>query len=223
MRIWIDTEFNSFEGELISLALVADDGREWYESLGCADPHPWVAENVMPVIGKPAMPRRLAQLSLSLWLEAYPSVHIVADWPEDIAHFCQFLITGPGTRIDTPPLTMEVRRDLDAVSKVPHNALEDARAMAQQGRQFVPAYVHGVDFGRNERMVTAEVSRVDGELQVGAVTEYRWVPVDPTPEMIAAGLCSWDSGMTPPGFDQEGALISNEYRAMVLAAPEVGA
>lgn len=57
------------------------------------------------------------------------AVQQIADWPEDVAHFCNFLITGPGTRIDTPPLTFEVRRDLDAVSKIPHNALEDARAM----------------------------------------------------------------------------------------------
>jgi hypothetical protein len=32
-------------------------------------------------------------------------------------------------RINTPPLTMEIRRDLDAVSEIPHNALADARAI----------------------------------------------------------------------------------------------
>lgn len=129
MRLWIDTEFNSYQGELISLALVAADGREYYESLGCKNPHPWVAENVMPVIGKEPIPRRQAQLFLQGWLAQFPSVHIVADWPDDITYFCAFLITGPGMRLDTPALTMEIRRDLDAVSKIPHNALEDARAM----------------------------------------------------------------------------------------------
>ena len=49
--------------------------------------------------------------------------------PEDIAHFCQSLIVGPGARINTPHLTMEIRRDLDAVSEIPHNALSDARAI----------------------------------------------------------------------------------------------
>lgn len=130
MRMWIDCEFNSFQGELISMALVAADGREWYESLGCDDPHPWVAENVMPVIGKPPILHERMQASLQQWLGHFDALHIVADWPEDIAHFCQFLITGPGMRLDTPPLTMEVRRDLDAHSKVPHNALEDARGIA---------------------------------------------------------------------------------------------
>jgi hypothetical protein len=59
-------------------------------------------------------------------------VHLVADWPEDIQHFCEALITAPGLRIDTPPLTMEIRRDLDAVSALPHNALEDARAIMRK-------------------------------------------------------------------------------------------
>jgi hypothetical protein len=57
---------------------------------------------------------------------------IIADWPEDIKHFCDALITGPGLRLDTPPLTMEIRRDIDAVSAVPHNALEDARGIMRK-------------------------------------------------------------------------------------------
>lgn len=145
MRIWIDTEFNSFEGELISLALVDEDGASFYRYLHCANPAPWVAEHVMPVLGlyspyperkDPALmhPRNVwtlprLQLALAQWLGGYDTVHLVADWPEDIVHFCRVLITGPGTRLNTPPLTMEIRRDLDAVSLVPHNALEDARAL----------------------------------------------------------------------------------------------
>jgi hypothetical protein len=129
MRIWIDTEFNEFKGELISMALVDEEGNEWYESLGCENPGPWVAEHVMPFIGIEPIWIRTFQARLVMALVQYDSVHIVADWPEDIAHFCNALIVGPGLRIDTPPLTMEVRRDLDAVSAIPHNALEDAKAM----------------------------------------------------------------------------------------------
>ena len=29
MKLWIDTEFNEYRGALISLALVAEDGRDW--------------------------------------------------------------------------------------------------------------------------------------------------------------------------------------------------
>lgn len=129
MRIWIDTEFNEFKGALISMALVAEDGREFYESLGCKNPGPWVAVNVMPIIGKPPILLRDLQWRLAHFLSAYETIHVVADWPEDIAHFCNALITGPGFRINTPPMTLEIRRDLDAVSAIPHNALADARAM----------------------------------------------------------------------------------------------
>ncbi len=129
MNIFIDCEFNDFKGELISMALVDIEGNEWYESLGCTSPSKWVFENVMPVIGKKSISIEEMQSSLHEFLSHYKAVHIVADWPEDISHFCETLITKPGYRIDTPPLSMEIRRDLDSVSNLPHNALEDARAI----------------------------------------------------------------------------------------------
>lgn len=129
MRIWIDTEFNEFKGEMISMALVAEDGNEFYQSLGCENPGAWVAQHVMPIIGIPTSNLKDVQRCLQTFLMDYSAIHLVADWPEDIAHFCNALITGPGMRINTPALTMEIRRDLDAVSAIPHNALADARAM----------------------------------------------------------------------------------------------
>jgi hypothetical protein len=129
MRVWIDTEFNEFKGALISMALVAENGHEFYESLGCENPGPWVAKNVMPIIGLRPVSLNLFQTRLQQFLARYDTIHLIADWPEDIAHFCNALITGPGMRLNTPPLTMEIRRDLDAVSDLPHNALADARAI----------------------------------------------------------------------------------------------
>lgn len=130
MRLFVDCEWNNFGGELISMALVSECGQEWYRSLGCANPHPWVAEHVMPVISiEPCSERNEFVLSLGMFLDRFEEIHVIADWPEDIVFFCQSLITGPGGRINTPPLRMEVRRDLDAVSDVPHNALSDARAI----------------------------------------------------------------------------------------------
>jgi hypothetical protein len=130
MNIYIDTEFNDFGGELISLGMVDEDGREFYGVLHCPRPTAWVAANVMPVLGQPYASLRMLQTRMEVWLSVYPSIHVVADWPEDIAHFCRALITGPGMRIDTPPLTMQVRRDLSSeLSATPHNALEDARAI----------------------------------------------------------------------------------------------
>jgi len=132
MRIWIDTEFNDFKGELISMALVAEDGSEFYESLGCENPSPWVAVNVIPIVGKEPIHKNIFQIRLADFLANFDQVHLIADWPEDIQHFCETLITGPGKRLDTPPLTMEIRRDLDATSLLPHNALADARAIMRK-------------------------------------------------------------------------------------------
>ncbi len=130
MRLFIDGEWNSFGGELISLALVAEDGRTFYEVLGCDHPDYWVAENVMPKLGKPSITFESLQEQLAIFMRQFDfdSVHIIADWPEDIMWFCKVLITGPGTRLDTPPLTMEVLR-VDTISKNPHNALADAEAL----------------------------------------------------------------------------------------------
>lgn len=129
MRMWIDTEFNSFKGELISMAIVTQDGKEFYESLGCSKPDPWVEKNVMPIIGKDPIEKIPFQWKLCGFLSQYQHMHLIADWPEDIQHFCDMLIIGPGMRINTPLLTMEIRRDLDAESDIPHNALSDARAI----------------------------------------------------------------------------------------------
>lgn len=133
MRIFIDTEFNSFRGELISLALVDENGRGFYRVLDCPEPHEWVAQNVIPVLNAKAVSMEDLQFDLQAWLSVYHRVHIIADWPEDIEHFCRVLITGPGMRINTPLLTMEVDRLLSSEhSVVPHNALYDALAIREQ-------------------------------------------------------------------------------------------
>jgi hypothetical protein len=60
-----------------------------------------------------------------------PVIHV--DWPEDIVQFCSLMITGPGTMIDVQNLTFRLvpmsNFSTAANSKVPHNALHDARAL----------------------------------------------------------------------------------------------
>lgn len=129
MNLYIDTEFNEFGGALISMALVSECGREFYEVLHCAEPGQWVAEHVMPILGKSPVNAIFFKAKLQVFLGQFDSIHVISDWPEDIQHFCQALITGPGMRLDTPPLTLEIRRDLDAESALPHNALADARGI----------------------------------------------------------------------------------------------
>lgn len=131
MKLWIDTEFNGFKGSLLSIALVDETGHSFYQVTHCGERiDPWVRDHVIPVPHKEAVPLHLLKSKLSAFLLAYDHIHVIADWPDDIRHFCDLLITAPGQRIDAPPLTMEIRRDLDgAISKIPHNALEDALAI----------------------------------------------------------------------------------------------
>ncbi len=131
MRLWLDTEFNGFHGPLISMALVDEAGREWYEVLGCEDPEPWVAANVIPVLKKRQTTKERMQKSLVRWLGKHDQVHIIADWPADFVHFCGFLLTRPGYRLVAPPLSMELVEFLKPESAIPHNALEDAKALRE--------------------------------------------------------------------------------------------
>ena len=81
------------------------------------------------IIDKDPIDRIQLSNRLSVFLQRYDAVHVIADWPEDLAHFCDALVIGQGRRVTTPPLTMEIRRRLGAMSTLPHNALADARAL----------------------------------------------------------------------------------------------
>lgn len=134
MRIFIDCEFNEFGGDLISMALVADDGQEFYEVLPLENDEKygsWVYFNVVPYLNKPAIPKVVFQDRLWRFLKQWEEVHIIADWPDDIKYFCMSLIMAPGMAIDTPlKLTMQIDRELNTKSSaIPHNALEDARSI----------------------------------------------------------------------------------------------
>lgn len=144
MKAFIDCEFNGMGGSLLSLAIVTEQGEEWYSEFPLPAKEPWdgwVKDNVKPLLHTPQFlsgdqggSRQLvvadAQRSLEHWLAQFDTIHVIADWPDDIRHFCDFLITGPGERIDTPPLTMEIRRDIDSSqSSLLHHALHDARAI----------------------------------------------------------------------------------------------
>jgi len=146
MRYFLDTEFNGFGGALISLALVPEHGdEELYLTLPLPDElHPWVERHVVPYLeaiptgfpggktSRESMPHEIAH-----YLSADPEPLIVADWPDDIAYFCQALITAPGDMADVVGLKFELLRNpgfsTARNSAVPHNALHDARAL----RDFV--------------------------------------------------------------------------------------
>ena len=140
MRYFLDTEFNGLGGALLSIALVPEDGEDFYVVLECGDPiEPWVERHVMPYLD--TVPQELRQRALSRagaaaalqhYLQVDTDPLILADWPEDIAQFCMLLLTGPGTMIPVPPLRFQLLPlpgfSTAANSAVPHNALHDARA-----------------------------------------------------------------------------------------------
>lgn len=129
MNLFIDTEFNSFGGDLISVALVANDGKEFYQELPLPTSiHPWVQEHVLPYMDQEPVPRRLLQQRLEAFLYQFDRIHVIADWPDDLRFFCDLLITGPGNRIGLPPLTLELSH-VEGDSELPHHALYDARAI----------------------------------------------------------------------------------------------
>lgn len=134
MNIFIDCEFNGFGGDLISMALVADDGQEFYEVLHLERDErydSWVLANVVPYLNKEPISKQIFQDRLRSFIKQWENVHIIADWPDDIRYFCASLITGPGTAISTPlNLTLQIDRELNTLdSTILHNALEDARAI----------------------------------------------------------------------------------------------
>ncbi len=128
MYIYIDCEWTDYKGGLISMALVPKNGLPFYEVLECKDPHPWIKENIIPSLKKDSIGYHHFQRKLEDYLMSFEKVIIIANWPEDIAHFCNAIITGPGTRIETPPLEFRIER-VDPISDLPHNALEDAKAL----------------------------------------------------------------------------------------------
>lgn len=138
MRYFLDTEFDGFGGQLISLALASDGGPLLYLATECTNPTEWVKDNVMPIISVAgAIPRTVAPDQfgrlIADFLREDPNPVIVADWPDDIRYFCAALITGPGQMVNIPRLSFEMVRVDSYPTSLPgaiqHNALWDAMAL----------------------------------------------------------------------------------------------
>ena len=141
LRYFLDTEYNGWGGALLSLALVPDHGEELYITLDWDGPlEGWVERNVLPYLDM--VPESLVSTRISRADAARTIAHylagdrdplIVADWPEDIALFNALLVTGPGVMTEVSALRFQFMPlsgfSTAANSKVPHNALHDARAL----------------------------------------------------------------------------------------------
>src|SRR4030095_3744925 len=141
MRYFLDTEYNGWGGALLSLALVPEDGEELYLTLDwdCVL-EDWGEREVIPSLDtvpdacvSTRLSRADAARSIAHYFAGDPEPVIVADWPEDIAQLNALLVTGPGVMVEVPPLTFKFVElsgfSTAANSKVPHNALHDARSL----------------------------------------------------------------------------------------------
>lgn len=132
MKLFLDTEFNGFQGKLMSMALVPEDGGEpFYKEIIMTDQlDPWVKENVVPHMILSPVSYSDFQNALGKYLRNCGECTIVADWPDDIRYFCEALIVAPGQSI---AIMNKIHFELDTFirydSEVPHNALYDARAI----------------------------------------------------------------------------------------------
>lgn len=133
MILWIDTEFTNFKGQLMSMAIIDENDNYFYEVVEYDNPSDWVKQHVEPILLKE--PISLEQFQHRLWnyLKKYDTIHMVADWPDDIKYFCEALHTNPGEMMGTPStITMEICRRLpEHQSALPHNALEDVIAIKE--------------------------------------------------------------------------------------------
>jgi hypothetical protein len=137
MRVFLDCEFNGFGGELISMALVGEDGAEWYGVL----PEPrvwdnWCFHNVLPVMDaeRPtirATSREEFRVAAHMFLSSrYENPTIVADWYTDLVHF--FGVFGGRNHTESISYACKAELVLDVpgyAPKFPHNALSDARSI----------------------------------------------------------------------------------------------
>jgi hypothetical protein len=120
---------------------VPEDGEELYLTLDWQGAlEPWVERHVVPYLNavpdsltSPQTSRADAARTIAHYLAGDPDPLIVADWPEDIAQLNMLLVTGPGAMADVPGLRFQFMPlsgfSTAANSKVPHNALHDARAL----------------------------------------------------------------------------------------------
>lgn len=130
---YLDTEYNGFGGELISLALVSSDTPLYFYAAQDADMPlaPWVEQNVMPVLNTPPLRARFFKQKFQEFVQQFPNPKIICDWNEDAIHFCSLLHgVDYGSSLDFAfELVILKVPNGSYESETPHNALADARAL----------------------------------------------------------------------------------------------
>jgi hypothetical protein len=156
----LDCEFDGHNGRLISMALSGTDGDEFYEVTPDSDKTPatqWVTDNVLPVLNKDPVESE-DKFKEKLWnfLRRHPQEIIVADSPADFVYLmqqCHFMKDDKYAYINLD-LKMYYVVSGPYESAMPHNALEDARALKKwfvQVKSTDPTRAHVSPEALNQR------------------------------------------------------------------------
>jgi hypothetical protein len=143
-RYFLDTEFTDFERfHLISLAIVGEDGREFYAERTDFDPNTcsdFVRQVVLPKLGQfpgRAMPAALLATELQAWLEVTPRKPkpvLCYDFEGDLRLIEQLLggSLPKGWKLESVETKINTARRAEYLSTAgrEHHALHDARANA---------------------------------------------------------------------------------------------
>lgn len=130
--LFLDTEFSSFKGQLISMGIVSSiTSEEFYAVLPLPSViNPWVQEHVIPFLLIDPIPHFEFRDKLYRYLKRHEAETIIADWPEDLSHLLESLCEPNGVSYNLQ-LNLKLIKSGDLKSKIPHNALSDARALAE--------------------------------------------------------------------------------------------
>jgi hypothetical protein len=128
--LFLDTEFNGFGGQLISIGICSDlSNHELYLVRDLpSNIHPWVKEHVVPWILAPSIADDEFRMRLYYYLKKHENETIVADWPEDLSHLLQCLCQPNGVSYNLQ-LDLRLIQSGELKSMIPHNAISDARAL----------------------------------------------------------------------------------------------
>lgn len=136
MPLYLDTEFNGYKGELISIGIWNPVHMTHFyaeRNLGHirAPLTPFILSRVIPKFDAKYKTEEIAMReSLVMYLNSFAYTEtIYADWAEDFIHLLGF-ICGPNGLKYLPRLKMELITTPDNfISKKPHHALWDAEAL----------------------------------------------------------------------------------------------
>lgn len=155
-RYYLDTEFNSFGGSLISLGIVRHDDPD--DNLYLVVPmqdiermtfeegmDPWIVENILPHLYDGPKMTNIRVCSVHQWPQLLGEFiyrgdgppQIFVDWPSDAMDFAKLLMTGPGRAVTMENQThITILRHIDVYptsldGAVQHNAIWDAMAIRQ--------------------------------------------------------------------------------------------